>query len=136
MSNEKLNVTENASDTVACCRQTIEQRVRQIVNQQLQSTIPKSIEDTNIQYKTVLYDNSLATEVKIYLKTVTENNENLCRTFGIAICVPPVCDTDADIMLDYLSEQVRYTLESLLVRLIKGILANDPTAVTDMENTN
>lgn len=113
----------------------IEQRFQQIVNQQLQSTIPKSIGDTSIQYKTVLYDSSLATGVKIYLKTITKNNENLCRTFGIAICVPPVCHADTDIMLEYLSEQVRYTLESLLVRLTKGILANDLTAVTDNENS-
>ena len=130
-----MNDTENALDTVAHYPQTVEQRFQRIVNQQLQSTIPKSIGDTDIQYKTVLYDSSLATEVKIYLKTITENNDNLCRTFGVAICVPPVYDADSDIMLDYLSEQVRYTLESLLVRLTKGIIANDLTGVTDNENS-
>lgn len=129
-----MNDTENALDTVAHRRQTVKQRVQQIVNQQLQSTIPKSISDTYIHYKTVLYDSSLATDVKIYLKTITENNENLCRTFCIPIYVPPVCDADADIMLDYLSDRVRYSLESLLVRLTKGILANDLTAVADTEN--
>ncbi len=134
MWNEKMNDTEKALDMVAHCRQTVEQRFQQIVNQQLQNTIPKSIGDTDIHYKTVLSDSSLVTDVKIYLKTITENNDNLCRTFCIPICIPHVCDTDSDIMLDYLSEQVRYTLESLLVRLTKGIIANDLSAVTDTEN--
>lgn len=129
-----MNNTETTSDKVTHCRQTVEQRFQQIVNQQLQSTIPKSIGDTNIQYKTVLSDSSPVPTVKIYLKTITENNENLCRTYYIAINIPPVCDADADFMLDYLSEHIRYSLESLLVRLTKGIIANDLTAVADTEN--
>lgn len=130
-----MNDTENVLDMVTRCRQTVEQRFQQIVNQQVQSTIPKSIGDTNIQYKTVLSDSSLVPTVKIYLRTVTENNENLCRTFCIPICIPHLSDTDADVMLDYLSEQIRYTLESLLVRLTKGIIANDLTGVADNENS-
>lgn len=130
-----MNNTETTSDTIAHCRQTVEQRFQQIVNQQLQSTIPKSIGDTDIHYKTVLSDNALVPAVKIYFKTVTENNENLCRTVCIAINIPHVCDADADFMLDYMSERIKYPIESFLVRLTKGILANDLTAVTDEENS-
>lgn len=125
---------ENALDRVTHRRQTVEQRFQQIVNQQLQSTIPKSIGDTNIQYKTVVVNSSLVPAVKIYLKTITENNENLCRTFCIPIYIPHVCDVDDDIMLNYLSDKIKYSIESLLVRLTKGILANDLTIVTDTEN--
>ena len=135
MSNDKMNDTENALDRVARCRQTVEQRFQQIVNQQLQSTIPKSIGDTNIQYKTVVANSSLVPAVKIYLRTITENNENLCRTFCIPIYIPHVCDADADIMLSYLSDRIKPTIESLLVRLTKGILANDLAIVTDTENS-
>lgn len=126
--------TEDALDRVAQCRQTVEQRFQQIVNQQLQSTIPKSIGDTNIQYKTVVSNSSLVPAVKIYLRTITENNENLCRTFCIPIYIPHVCDADDDTMLDYLSDKIKYTIESFLVRLTKGIIANDLSAVTDTEN--
>ena len=131
----ELTDAENALDKIAHCRQTIEQRFQQIVNQQLQSTIPKSIGDTNIQYKTVVSNSSLVPAVKIYLRTITENNENLCRTFCIPIYIPHVCDTDTDIMLNYLSDKIKYSIESLLIRLTKGILANDLTIVTDTENS-
>ena len=130
----ELTDAENALDKIARCRQTVEQRFQQIVNKQLQSTIPKSIDNTDIRYKTVLYNSSLAPAVKIYLKTITENNENLCRTFCIPIYIPHVYDADDDLMLDYLSEHIRDSIESFLVRLTKGIIANDLTAVADTEN--
>lgn len=134
MANEKMNDTENVLDRVAHCRHSVEQRFQQIVNQQLQSTIPKSIGDTNIQYKTVVVNSSLVPVIKIYLRTITENNENLCRTFCIPIYIPHACDADTDIMLNYLSDKIKYSIESLLVRLTKGILANDLTMVVDTEN--
>lgn len=121
-----MNNTETTSDTMKRCQQ--------IVDQHLQDTIPKSIDDTKIQYKTVVSYGSLVPSVRIYLKTSTEDNEDLCRTVCIAINIPHVCDADADFMLEYMSERIKYSIESLLVRLTKGILANNLTAVTDTEN--
>ena len=122
-----MNDTKPTSD--------IMERCQQIVDQHLQDTIPKSINDTQIQYKTVVYRGFLTQSVRIYLKTSTENNENLCRTVCIAINIPHVCDADADFMLEYMSERIKYSIESLLVRLTKGILANDLTAIADTENS-
>lgn len=115
----------------------IMERCQQIVNQHLQDTIPKSINDTKIQYKTVIYRGFLTQSVRIYLKTATENNENLCKTFCIPIYIPPVNDGegDADVLLRYLHDEIGRAIEFLLIRLTKGILANDLTAVADKENS-
>lgn len=111
------------------------ERCQQIVDQQLKDTIPKSINDTQIQYKTVALYSSLVPSIRIYLKTSTKNNENLCRTFCIPIYIPLVTEGDADVLLNYLADKIGYTIESFLVRLTKGILANDLTAVADNENS-
>lgn len=113
----------------------IMERCQQIVDQQLKDTIPKSINDTQIQYKTVALYSSLVPSIRIYLKTSTKNNENLCRTFCIPIYIPLVTEGDADVLLNYLADKIGYTIESFLVRLTKGILANDLTAVADNENS-
>jgi hypothetical protein len=112
----------------------IMERCQQIVNQHLQDTIPKSIDDTKIQYKTVVLYSSLVPSIRIYLRTSTENNENLCRTFCIPIYIPLVNERDADDLLSYLHDTIECTIESLVIRLTKGILANDLTAVADNEN--
>lgn len=124
-----MNNTETTSDIMKRCQQ--------IVDQHLQDTIPKSIDDTKIQYKTVIYRGFLTQSVKIYLKTLTENNENLCRTVCIPIYIPPVNDGegDADVLLRYLHDEIGRTIEFLLLRLTKGILANDLTGVADNENS-
>lgn len=124
-----LNNVKTASD--------IMERCQQIVNQHLQDTIPKSINDTNIQYKTVILYDSLVPSIRIYLKTSTEDNENLCKTFCIPIYVPPVNkgEEDSEVLLSYLADKIGFTIESFLVRLTKGILANDLTAVADTENS-
>lgn len=115
----------------------IMERCQQIVNQHLQDTIPKSINDTKIQYKTVIYRGFLTQSVRIYLKTATENNENLCKTFCIPIYIPPVNDGegDADVLLRYLHDEIGRAIEFLLIRLAKGILANDVSSVADKENS-
>lgn len=114
----------------------IMKRCQQIVNQHLQDTIPKSINDARIQYKTVIFRDFPTQSVRIYLKTSAENNENLCKTFCIPIYIPPVHDgeEDTDVLLSYLSDTTGRTIEFLLIRLTKGILANDLTAVADTEN--
>lgn len=115
------------------------ERCQQIVDQQLQDTIPKYINDTQIQYKTVVSHDFLRQSVKIYIKTSTENNENLCKTFCISINIPFVTagevEGDADVLLSYLSDTTGRTIEFLLIRLTKGILANDLTGVVDTENS-
>ena len=117
----------------------IMERCQQIIDQHLQDTIPKFINDTRIQYKTVVSRDFLRQSVKIYLKTSTENNENLCKTFCISINIPFVTarevEGDADVLLSYLSDTTGRTIEFLLIRLTKGILANDLTAVVDTENS-
>lgn len=120
-----MNNDETLSDIMEQCQQ--------IVNQHLQDTIPKSIDDTNIQYKTVVSRGFLTQSVKIYLKTSTENNENLCRTFCIPINIPLITEGegDSDVLLNYLHDEIGRTIELLLVRLTKGILANDLTVVVD-----
>ena len=124
-----MNNTETASD--------IMERCQQIVDQHLRDTISKSIADTKIQYKTVVFRGFCTQVVKIYLKTSTENNENLCKTFCIPIYIPSVNEGegDTDVLLNYLFDEIGYTLEFLLIRLTKGILANDLTAVADNENS-
>ena len=124
-----INNVKTASDILERCQQ--------LVNQHLQDTIPKSINDTRIQCKTVIFRDSFTQSVRIYLKTSAENNENLCRTFCIPIYVPLAKEgeEDTDVLLNYLQDKIGYTLESLLVRLTKGILANDLTAVADTENS-
>ena len=116
----------------------IMKRCQQIVNQHLQDTIPKSINDTRIQYKTVIFRDFPTQSVRIYLKTSTENNENLCKTFCISINIPFVTagevEGDTDVLLSYLQNKIGCTIEFLLIRLIKGVLANDLTAVVDTEN--
>ena len=130
-----MNDTENAWDKAERCRQTVDQQLQHIVDQQLKDTIPKSIDDTRIQYKTVMSYSSIMPTIKIYLKTSTENNENLCRTFCIPIYIPHVYDVESDILLSYLSDMSKPVIESFLVRLTKGILANDLTGVADNENS-
>lgn len=114
-------------------------RCQQIVDQHLQDTIPKYINDTQIQYKTVVSRDFLRQSVKIYLKTSTEDNENLCKTFCISINIPFITagevEGDADVLLSYLSDTTGRTIEFLLIRLTKGILANDLTAIADTENS-
>lgn len=124
-----MNNTETASD--------IMERCQHIVDQCLQDTIPKSINDTNIQYKSVVLYGSLVPSISIYLKTSTEHNENLCKTFCIPLYIPLITegDGDSDVLLSYLHDKIGYTIESFLVRLTKGILANDLTAVADTENS-
>lgn len=115
----------------------IMKRCQQIVDQHLKDTIPKSIDDIKIQYKTVISYGSLVPSIRIYLKTSTENNENLCKTFCIPIYIPLVTEGegDSDVLLSYLSDQIGCTLEFLLIRLTKGILANDLAVVADIENS-
>lgn len=115
----------------------IMERCQQIVDQHLQDTIPKSINDTRIQYKTVVYRGFLTQSVRIYLKISTENNENLCKTFCIPIYLPLIHDGegDSDALLSYLHDEIGCTIEFLLIRLTKGILANDLTAIADTENS-
>ena len=114
----------------------IMERCQQIVDQHLQDTIPKSINDTQIQYKTVVYRGFPTKSVRIYLKTSTENNENLCKTFCIPIYLPLVTDGegDTDALLSYLHDEIGRAIEFLLIRLTKGILVNDLTGVADKEN--
>ena len=124
-----MNYAKPASD--------IMERCQQIVNRHLQDTIPKSINDTQIQYKTVVYRDFLTQSVRIYLKTSTENNEKLCRTFCIPIYLPLVTDGegDSDVLLNYLHDEIGRAIEFLLIRLTKGILANDISVVADKENS-
>ena len=124
-----MNDAKTASD--------IMERCRQIVDQHLQDTIPKSIDDTKIQYKTVVYRGFLTQSVRIYLKTSTEDIENLCKTFCIPIYLPLVNDRegDIDVLLNYLHDEIGRAIEFLLIRLTKGILANDVTGVADTENS-
>lgn len=123
-----MNDAKPASDIIERCQQ--------IVNRHLQDTIPKSINDTNIQFKTVIYRGFLTQSVRIYLKTSTENNEKLCKTFCIPIYLPLVTDGegDSDVLLNYLHDEIGRAIEFLLIRLTKGILANDLTAVADTDN--
>ena len=111
-------------------------RCQQIVDQRLQDTIPKSINDTIIQYKTVIFRDFPTQSVRIYLKTSAEHTKNLCKTFCIPIYIPLVneIDGDSEVLLSYLADKIGFTIESFLVRLTKGILANDLTAVVDTEN--
>ena len=115
----------------------IMERCQQLVDQHLHDTIPKSINYTQIQYKTVIYRNFPTQSVRIYLKTVTENKENLCKTFCIPIYLPLVTDGDgdADVLLSYLHDEIGRAIEFLLIRLTKGILAKDLTGVADTENS-
>lgn len=129
-----MNNTENAWEKAERCRQTVDQQLQHIVDQQLKDTIPKSIDDTRIQYKTILSYNSIIPSIRVYLRTSTEDNENLCKTFCIPIYIPHVYDVEPDILLSYLSNMIRPIIESFLVRLTKGILANDLAAVADTEN--
>ena len=93
----------------------IMERCQQIVNQHSQDTIPKSINDTQIQYKTVVYRGFLTQSVRIYLKTSTKNNENLCKTFCIPIYLPLVNDGegDSDVLLNYLHDEIGRAIEFL-----------------------